>query len=197
VHQAGELVFTESTTNPLLRVPDLEMLRDSCIDKGAEFIIDNTSATPVLLKPSLFSDLSIQSATKYLSGTNDTVGGVVSGNELSELWEWRRILGSISDSFRAFLIIRGIKTLELRMRRHCETALTLARWLQDLLKVREVIYPGLETHKDHQIAKRLLKGFGGIISFRINGDARKLSMNLKDKESHELRSLYIASEHPL
>ncbi|RSN70605.1 cystathionine gamma-synthase family protein [Candidatus Korarchaeum cryptofilum] len=175
----GSLVFTESITNPLLRVPDLEMLRDSCIDKGAEFIIDNTSATPVLLKPSLFSDLSIQSATKYLSGTNDTVGGVVSGNELSELWEWRRVLGSILDPFRAFLIIRGVKTLELRMRRHCETALTLARWLQDHPKVKEVIYPGLETHKDHQIAKRLLKGFGGIISFRINGDARKFLMNLR------------------
>jgi cystathionine beta-lyase/cystathionine gamma-synthase len=101
------------------------------------------------------------------------------------------------DPFRAFLIIRGVKTLELRMRRHCETALTLARWLQDHPKVREVIYPGLETHKDHQIAKRLLKGFGGIISLQDKwGCEEALDEPQEDKESHELRGLYIASEHP-
>ncbi|MCS7103844.1 MAG: PLP-dependent transferase [Candidatus Korarchaeum sp.] len=117
----NSLVFTESITNPLLRVPDLEALRDFCEDSNSLLVVDNTLATPVLLKPSLFSDYSVQSATKYLSGTNDVFGGVISGNELSDLWDWRRRLGTIIDPLRAFLITRGLITLELRVRKHSDT----------------------------------------------------------------------------
>ena len=176
----GGLVFTESITNPLLRVPDLESLSDICEDSDSLLVIDNTAATPVLLKPSSFAKYSIQSVTKYLSGANDVFGGVLSGNDLSELWEWRKKLGNIMDPIRAFLVIRSIPTLELRVRKHSENALAVARWLRDHGKVEEVIYPGLETHPDHSIAKKLLGNyFGGVVSFRVRGNPRKFLLNLE------------------
>ncbi|MEM1983720.1 MAG: PLP-dependent transferase [Candidatus Korarchaeum sp.] len=177
---SDSVVFTESLTNPLLRVPDLSALRDACEDSGSLLLIDNTLATPVLLKPSTTSDYSVQSATKYLSGTNDVFGGVVSGNNVSELWDWRRKLGNIIDPLRAFLITRGLFTLELRVRKHSENAMIIAKWLEDHEKVDEVIYPGLDTHKDHNIAKKLFGDlFGGIVSFRIRGDPNRFLLSLR------------------
>lgn len=177
---SGSLVFTESITNPLLRVPDLEALRDSCVDSGSLLAIDNTLATPVLLRSSLFAEYSIQSTTKYLSGTNDVFGGVISGDNLSYLWDWRRRLGTIIDPLRAFLITRGLITLELRVKKHSDNAMTIAKWLQEHERVEEVIYPGLETHEDHLVARKLFGGlFGGVISFRIKGDPRRFLMNLR------------------
>lgn len=176
----NSLVFTESLTNPLLRVPDLKALSDVCEDSSSLLVVDNTLATPVLLKPSSISNYSVQSTTKYLSGTNDVFGGVISGNDLSELWSWRRRLGTIIDPFRAFLITRGLTTLELRVRRHSGNAMMIARWLSEHEKVDYVIYPGLETHRDHIVAKRMFGNlFGGIISFRIGGDPSKFLLNLK------------------
>lgn len=176
----GSLVLTESITNPMLRVPDLHALSEICRDSNSSLAVDNTLATPVLLRPANLSQYSVQSTTKYISGTNDVFGGVVSGDDLSELWEWRRRLGNIMDPLRAFMTSRGLITLELRVRRHSENAIMIARWLQDHERVEEVIYPGLESHRDHMIARRLFGNlFGGVISFRIRGDARRFLINLR------------------
>ncbi len=181
-----KLVLIETITNPTLRIFDIPEILKVCRENGALLVVDNTFATPYLYKP--FKDgveIVIHSLTKYLSGHNDVVGGaIISKKEkIFQLWDWRRILGTILPPFEAFLIIRGLKTFKLRMERHCKNAEAIAEYLVDHPKVKEVMYPGLPTDKYHKLASRLFKnGSGGVVSFRIRGgeeEVKKLMKSLK------------------
>ncbi|GGP22121.1 cystathionine gamma-synthase [Thermocladium modestius] len=174
-----KLVMIESITNPTLRVLDVEEIAKAAHEVGAIVVVDNTIATPVLLNPlELGADLVVHSATKYLSGHNDVVAGAVIGDRerIVDLWHWRRRLGSILQPMEAFLVMRGLKTLELRVRRQCESAMAVAQFLRDHSKVAAVYYPGLNGGRE---ASRLRGGFGGIVSFKVRGGRAEVERFLK------------------
>ncbi|MCP5069388.1 MAG: aminotransferase class I/II-fold pyridoxal phosphate-dependent enzyme [bacterium] len=165
--------FTESPTNPYLRVIDLPEAARICHERGVKVIIDGTFATPINHRPLEHgADLVIHSATKYLGGHNDLIAGTVSGSakEIAPVREACGVLGGILDPHAAYLLLRGMKTLSLRMERHNANGLAVARWLEDQPKVRKVWYPGLESHPDHAVATRLMQGFAGVVTFEIDGD---------------------------
>jgi cystathionine gamma-synthase len=173
------VILAESPTNPYLRVADLAQLaraRDSC--EGANLIVDATFATPVNQRPlSQGADLVIHSATKYLGGHNDLLAGAVLGRTglVRSIKDLRGVLGGVLDAHSAFLLIRGLKTLPLRVRRQNETALRVATWLEHQERVQRVFHPGLPSHPDHEAAVRQMSGFGGVVSFRLRADARGTS----------------------
>jgi len=172
IHERTELVYVEAMSNPLLIVYDVGRLAEVAGKYHASLVVDNTFTTPVNLRPlSLGADLVVHSATKYLGGHNDITAGAVVGSAktMEILWEWRRRLGCSLDPNTAFLLDRGLKTLNLRVARHNESALEIARFLAQHKAVNKVHYPGLESHPSHDLAKRLLKGFGGVISFELKG----------------------------
>ncbi len=180
VSREWSLVFVETMTNPMLKIPDLPALAEVCENKEVKLSIDNTFASPVLLKPSKYSSYSVQSATKYLSGHNDVIAGVLSGNELEALWEWRRKLGTILDPFRAFLVMRGLYTLEMRVKRHSENAMMVASFLEECELVKKVLYPGLSSHPQHYLARELFGGlYGGIVTFIPRVDPIRLISSFK------------------
>lgn len=168
-----KMVLVETITNPTLRVFDIPEISKVCRENNALLVVDNTFATPYLHKPLKNGvEIVIHSLTKYLAGHNDVVGGaVISGRErILHMWDWRRMLGSILPPFEAFLIIRGLKTFELRMEKHCKNAQIIAEYLEDHPKIREVLYPGLPSNRYHNLASKLFeKGFGGVVSFRVKG----------------------------
>jgi cystathionine gamma-synthase len=174
-----KVIVAESPTNPYLRIADLTLFaraRDAC--PGANLVIDGTFATPVNQRPlELGADLVLHSCTKYLGGHNDLLAGAVCGRAglVQAIKDLRGVLGGVLDPQSAFLLIRGLKTLPLRVQRQNETAFAVARWLEKHPRVRRVFYPGLESHPDHAIAARQMRGFGGVVSFRIRGDARETS----------------------
>jgi cystathionine gamma-synthase len=168
-----ELFFTESPTNPYLRVTDVPVFARVAHSRDVKVIIDSTFATPVNHRAlDEGADLVIHSATKYLGGHNDLLAGTITGSR--ELVEPIRkalgVLGGIIDSHAAWLLLRGLKTLTLRMDRHNSNGLALARFLESHPKVRQVWYPGLESHPDHEIAMRSMSGFGGVVTFEIDTD---------------------------
>jgi cystathionine gamma-synthase len=168
-----ELFFTESPTNPYLRVTDVPAFVRVAHSRGVKVVIDSTFATPVNHRAlDEGADLVIHSATKYLGGHNDLLAGTITGSR--ELVEPIRkalgVLGGIIDSHAAWLLLRGLKTLTLRMDRHNSNGLALARFLESHPKVRQVWYPGLESHPDHEIAMRSMSGFGGVVTFEIDTD---------------------------
>ena len=172
VRPETRLIFTESPTNPHLHVLDLEQLVAFAKQRRLKVIIDSTLATPINQRPLDFGvDLVIHSATKYLGGHNDLMAGAVCGKAplVEAIGEYQRITGSIVDPNTSFLLIRGLKTLALRVVRQNDTALTVARFLDAHAKIRQVFYPGLESHVDHGVAKEQMRGFGGLISFEIDG----------------------------
>ncbi|HTV17852.1 MAG TPA: PLP-dependent aspartate aminotransferase family protein, partial [Polyangiaceae bacterium] len=168
------LLLTEAPTNPLLRVVDLPKLAQICArHRGVKLLVDSTLASPINLRPlELGAHLVLQSCTKYLGGHNDLLAGSVSGERdlLSALRESRGVFGSMPDPHAAYLLIRGIKTLAVRMRRHNESSLRIARFLEQHPAIERVYHPGLASHPDHAIARRICKGFGGMISFLVRGD---------------------------
>jgi cystathionine gamma-synthase len=174
-----KVILAESPTNPYLRVADLSVFaraRDAC--PGANLIIDGTFATPVNQRPlETGADLVLHSATKYLGGHNDLLAGAVCGRKglVEAIKDLRGVLGGVLDPQSAFLLIRGLKTLPLRVKRQNETALAVARFLEGHPRVRRVFYPGLESHPDYAIAARQMSGFGGVVSFRVRGDAKATS----------------------
>ena len=174
-----KVILAESPTNPYLRVADLPAFaraRNAC--PGANLIIDGTFATPVNQRPlAEGADLVIHSCTKYLGGHNDLLAGAVCGRAglVQAIKDLRGVLGGVLDPQSAFLLIRGLKTLPLRVQRQNQTALEVACWLERHPRVRQVFYPGLESHPDHGIARRQMRGFGGVVSFRVRGDARETS----------------------
>ncbi|KAK9276909.1 hypothetical protein L1049_006446 [Liquidambar formosana] len=167
------LFFTESPTNPFLRCVDIELVSKLCHSKGALVCVDGTFATPLNQK-ALFlgADLVLHSATKYIAGHNDVLGGCISGAEkvLSAVRKMHHILGGALNPNAAYLIIRGMKTLHLRVQQQNTTALRMAKILEGHPKVTRVYYPGLVSHPEHYIAKQQMTGFGGVVSFEIDGD---------------------------
>lgn len=172
------LVMLESPSNPLLGITDVAAVARIAHDAGALVSIDSTIATPVNQRPlDLGADIVLHSATKYLGGHSDLIAGVViSSRELiARIWETHHILGSTLGPFEAWLLLRGLRTLEMRVERHNANALAVARAMEAHPRVTRVYYPGLETHPGAQIAKRQMRGFGGLVSIEIDGsfdDAR-------------------------
>jgi cystathionine gamma-synthase len=172
VTRGCRVLYLETPTNPTLKVVDLARLAAAGHKAGAIVIADNTFATPVNQNPlALGVDLVLHSATKFLSGHADVMGGVVCGRpELVErIYHYREITGATLDPMAAYLIIRGMKTLYLRVRQQNESALKISRWLQEQTAIEAVYYPGLEAHFNHEIAKKQMKGFGGVLSFMLRG----------------------------
>ncbi len=170
------VLFTEIPSNPTLRIPDVEKMAEWARQKNARFIVDSTIASPILFRPLEHgADLAVQSATKYIGGHNDVVAGAVSGRRgiIDALREQQALLGSILGPQEAFLVERGLKTLELRVLRISDTALKLAEFLTGHPKVSRVHYPGLESHPDHQRAVKYMAAFGGIVSFELGGNPDK------------------------
>ncbi|MDR1304410.1 MAG: PLP-dependent aspartate aminotransferase family protein [Verrucomicrobiales bacterium] len=172
------MVWVETPTNPLLKLVDLAAVADIARSRGVLTVADNTFASPWIQRPlELGFDLVTHSATKYLNGHSDMVGGaVVVGRrpEHAELAQRLAFLhnavGAVAGPFDSFLALRGVKTLPLRMERHCANALTLARWLEQHPLVEKVNYPGLESHPQHDLARRQMRGFGGMISATLRAD---------------------------
>lgn len=167
------LFFTESPTNPYLRVIDIEEAARVCHARGVKVVIDSTFATPVNQRAlELGADLVLHSATKYLGGHNDLLAGCAIGPEpvIGALRDAVGVLGGILDAHAAWLLLRGLKTLALRMARHNENGLRVATWLESHPKVRRVWYPGLPSHPDHAVAARTMRGFGGVVTFEVDAD---------------------------
>ena len=173
-----KVVFTEIPTNPWLRVIDLEALLRVSRRHGARVIADSTLATPCNLLPlSLGVDLVIHSGTKYLGGHNDLLAGVILGEEelVNEVRELHFNMGGVVAPQTAYNLLRGLKTLELRVQHHNTAGMAVARFLESHPKVRCVYYPGLPSHPDYHVAKRSMKGFGGMVSFEIDGSGERTS----------------------
>lgn len=173
------LVWLETPTNPMLKIADIAATARIAHDNGALLVVDNTFATPMLQRPlALGADIVMHSATKYLNGHSDMVGGVAvvrDDEELADrLWYLLNATGAIQGPFDSFLALRGLKTLALRMQAHCENSLQIAQWLQPHPQVRNVIYPGLADHPQHELAMHQMNGQGGgIISIDIKGGLEK------------------------
>jgi cystathionine gamma-synthase len=170
------LILSESPTNPYLRVVDVPRLVEIARRHGLKTVIDSTFATPINQRPLEFGvDLVIHSATKYLGGHNDLLAGVVVGSEymVAGLRETQGMVGAVSDPNTAYLLLRGLKTLELRVSRQNETGLKVARFLEGHPALRRVYYPGLPSHPDHAVAQEQMDGCGGVISFELDGDVEK------------------------
>jgi cystathionine gamma-lyase len=168
------LVWVETPTNPLLKLADLQAIAAATRGHGAWLVADNTFATPWVQRPLEFGfDIVVHSTTKYLNGHSDMVGGTVVVGENPELRErigfLQNAVGSISGPFDSFLALRGLKTLSLRMERHCGSAQRIAEFLSSHPQIESVIYPGLESHPQHALARRQMHGFGGIVSARVKG----------------------------
>lgn len=168
-----KMIWLESPSNPLLNIIDLEMVADIAKKNNITTAIDNTFATPYFLRPIEYGiDLVVHSTTKYLNGHCDVVGGAVvtSTDELSKnIQYYMNAMGTCASPFDCWLVLRGIKTLPLRMKRHEENATAVANYLSKHPKVKKVYYPGLKSHPGHEIARRQMSGFGGMVSFEIAG----------------------------
>jgi cystathionine beta-lyase/cystathionine gamma-synthase len=168
----SRLVVLESPTNPMLEVVDIAAVVASAHARGLLVMVDNTFATPVLQRPlGLGADLVMHSLTKALSGHSDLIGGALVGSRerIDAAREMLKLLGGCLDPHAAFLALRGLKTLHLRVERQCQNALALARHLAAHSKVSRVAYPGLESHPGHAVARRQMSGFGGLVSFVLKG----------------------------
>jgi cystathionine gamma-lyase len=167
-----KLVWIETPTNPLLQLLDIAAIAELAHKHGAVLAVDNTFASPYLQLPlSLGADLVVHSTTKYLGGHSDVVGGAVIGRSelLTPIAFYQNAAGGVPGPFDAYLTLRGLKTLEVRMQRHCDNARRLASWLVEQPQVERVYYPGLASHPGHELAKRQMRDFGGMLSLRLKG----------------------------
>lgn len=170
------LIWAETPTNPLLKVVDIAALAQLAHDAGARLVVDNTFATPALQQPlSLGADMVVHSTTKYLGGHSDVVGGAVCCDEATgeQLAFLQNAVGAVPGPFDSWLTLRGIKTLGIRMDRHCDNAQAVAMALADHPAVVDVRYPGLADHPQHDLAARQMAQFGGMVSFRVDGGAAR------------------------
>ncbi|GAA5560998.1 O-succinylhomoserine sulfhydrylase [Acinetobacter seifertii] len=173
VRPETKLLFVESPSNPLAEIADIQALADIAHANGALLAVDNSFCTPVLQQPLKFgADLVIYSATKYLDGQGRALGGAVVGNHqlLEEVFGVVRTLGPSMSPFNAWVFLKGLETLRLRMKAHCESAQKLAEWLSTHDKIEKVYYAGLPTHEGHELAAKQQNGFGGIVSFVVKGE---------------------------
>ncbi|MFT5505788.1 MAG: cystathionine gamma-lyase [Gammaproteobacteria bacterium] len=180
-----KMIWIESPSNPTLRLVDIKAVAEFAKAHNILTVCDNTFATPILQNPldSGF-DIVTHSATKYLNGHSDMVGGIVVVGDNDDLIEKMRFLqnsiGSVAGPFDSFLALRGLKTLPLRMRQHCESADKIARFLEAHAKVDRVFYPGLESHPQHELAKRNMRGYGGMVSAQLKGGLTEAKRFLKN-----------------
>jgi cystathionine gamma-synthase len=179
------LVWVETPSNPLLNVVDIRRAADAAHAVGALLVVDNTFASPYLQQPlSLGADLVVHSTTKYLGGHSDTVGGFVATNDdgLAErLFFLQKSLGAVPGPFDAWLVLRGIKTLAVRMRQHCENARRVAEFLDGHPAVERVLYPGLPSHPGYEVARRQMRDFGGMVSFLAASEQEALDLVTRTK----------------
>lgn len=173
IKKKTRFIFTETPTNPYLRVADLQRVAEIAKKYRAMTLIDTTFATPVNLRPIEHGiDFVMHSATKYFGGHNDVLAGVIAGSKarIKALKDARGIFGNVIDPHQAYLLERGIKTLGVRVNHQNETALKVAQYLENHPKIERVFYPGLASHPDYEVAQRQMTGFGGVISFEVVGD---------------------------
>src|SRR2546421_999433 len=179
------LVWLESPTNPLLNVVDIRAAAEAAHAVGALLVVDNTFATPYLQRPlELGADVVMHSTTKYLGGHSDVVGGFLATNDptvAERLYFLQKSLGGIPGPFDAWLVLRGVKTLAVRMRRHCENARAVAEFLDGHPRVERVLYPGLPSHPGHEIAARQMADFGGMVCFLAESEEEALSLVARTK----------------
>ena len=198
------MIWAETPTNPMLKLVDLAKLAAFARKHGLILVVDNTFCSPMLQRPLEYgADLVLHSATKYLNGHSDMVGGVVvAGNDelASQMAFLQNSVGAVSGPFEAFLAMRGLKTLHLRMKAHCASALELARWLEQHPSIERVIYPGLKSHPQHALAKRQMDGFGGIITVELKGGLKAAKKALERCElfalAESLGGVESLIEHP-
>ncbi|WP_282276984.1 cystathionine gamma-synthase [Stenotrophomonas sp. PS02297] len=169
-----KMVWIETPTNPMLKIVDIAAVAVIARRHGLVVVVDNTFASPMLQRPlQLGADIVVHSATKYLNGHSDMVGGMVVVGDNAELAEQMAFLqnsvGGVQGPFDSFLALRGLKTLPLRMKAHCANALELAQWLEAHPAIEKVIYPGLSSHPQHELATRQMSGYGGIVSIVLKG----------------------------
>jgi cystathionine gamma-synthase len=172
IDQGCKALYLESPTNPTTKVLDIRRLADAAHRQGAIVIVDSTLATPVNQQPvKLGADLVIHSATKFFGGHADALGGVACGRAklVAKIFHFREITGASLDPMAAYLLLRGMKTLHLRIQRQNQSALKIARFLESHPRVRKVFYPGLRSHENFTIARKQMRGFGGVLSFAIEG----------------------------
>jgi cystathionine beta-lyase/cystathionine gamma-synthase len=185
IRKNTKVVYIESPTNPTVKIVDIARSAEIAHEVGAKLLIDGTFASPINQKPlSLGADVVLHSATKYLNGHADVIAGAAAGSKdaIQKIKMTRRILGGTLDPHAAYLILRGIKTLALRVERNNRNAQILAEYLSKHGRVSKVNYPGLKTHPQHELAKEQMTGFGGVLSFEIKGrmeDAMKFTESLK------------------
>jgi cystathionine gamma-lyase len=198
------MIWAETPTNPMLKLVDLAKVSAFAKRHGLILVVDNTFCSPMLQRPLEFgADLVLHSATKYLNGHSDMVGGiVVAGNEelAQQVGFLQNSVGAVAGPFDSFLAMRGLKTLHLRMKAHCASAIELAKWLEQHPSVARVIYPGLKSHPQHALARRQMDGFGGIISVEIKGGLKKATRVLERCElfalAESLGGVESLIEHP-
>jgi cystathionine gamma-synthase len=172
VARGCKVLYLETPTNPTIKVTDIARLAAAAHRQGALVVVDNTFATPINQRPlELGADLVVHSATKFLGGHADALGGVACGSRdlVSRIYHFREINGACLEPMSAYLLLRGMKTLHLRVRQQNETAMRIAEFLASHPRVAKVFYPGLTSHENHEIARRQMSGFGGVLSFALHG----------------------------
>ncbi|MBA3381253.1 MAG: PLP-dependent transferase, partial [Actinobacteria bacterium] len=179
------LVWLESPTNPLLNLVDIRAAAEAAHAFGALVVVDNTFATPYLQQPlSLGADVVLHSTTKYLGGHSDVVGGFLATNDdgISERLAFlQKSLGAVPGPFDSWLVLRGVKTLAVRMEKHCENAIAIAAFLERETRVERVLYPGLPTHPGHEIAAAQMRNFGGMVSFLAGSEEEAVALVARTK----------------
>jgi cystathionine beta-lyase/cystathionine gamma-synthase len=180
-----KLVWVETPSNPLLNVIDIRAAADAAHAVGAWLVVDNTFASPYLQRPlELGADLVVHSTTKYLGGHSDVIGGFVATNDhavAERLYFLQKSLGAVPGPFDAWLVLRGVKTLAVRMRQHCDNARAIADFLDAHPRVERVLYPGLPSHPGHEIAARQMRDFGGMISFLAESEEEAVELVARTK----------------
>ena len=174
INENTKMIWTETPTNPMLNIIDIEKLGNISKKHNFIFVVDNTFATPYLQRPlDMGADIVMHSLTKYMGGHSDVIMGaaICKDEKISEkLYELQNSCGAVPGPMDSFLVLRGIKTLHLRMQRHCENGKVIANFLKDHPKVGEVYWPGFESHPNHDVAKKQMDDFGGMVSFNLVGD---------------------------
>ncbi|MGZ4380110.1 MAG: cystathionine gamma-synthase [Gaiellaceae bacterium] len=203
IDERTRLVWIESPTNPLLNIVDIRAIADAAHRVGAILAVDNTFATPYLQRPlELGADLVVHSTTKYLGGHSDVVGGFVATNDqaLGERLRFlQKSLGAVPGPFDCWLVLRGIKTLALRMERHCQNARAVAEFLDGHPAVERVLYPGLPSHPGHELATRQMRDFGGMVSFLAGSEEEAVALVARTKVfqlAESLGGVESLIEHP-
>jgi cystathionine gamma-lyase/cystathionine beta-lyase len=198
------MLWLETPSNPLLNIVDIEMVVDIAKKNKLLTVIDNTFATPYFLRPIEYGvDLVVHSTTKYLNGHCDVVGGAVvttTGELTQRLQFLLNAMGTCAAPFDCWLVLRGIETLPVRMKQHEENAFAVANYLKGHPKVKRVLYPGLESHRGHEIAKRQMKGFGGVVSFELGSGIEGVNTFLRKLKvfslAESLGGVASLAEHP-